>query len=297
MIDAAAPSSPGSPPPRLGPVEAPPLLPLARFGVVFGWGLRRLFRTKKFLWTGILAVGLGVLAGLSIAGSRDPAGGLWHFLGTPFLGVCVPVIALALTAGGFGEEVADQTLVFHLVRPVSRTTLYVARFAAGLGPAIAATAAMALVSIVLSGVGVSVGTIGATVFAAAVGTTVVGAVYYALAALFRRGLVAGLLYTFVIEGFFQFIPGSVQKLALTHHVRSLFHQLCDADFAGLSQRVADRLKGRGNPFDPQRGLRGFIKNEPWSSVSGGLLVCGIVAVLALVLGARTIRRRDFALKD
>jgi len=236
----------GSPPaPRPAPVEAARLRPLARFGVVFTWGLRRLFKTKKFVWTAGLAVAVAVLAGLAMSGVKDPAHALWEFLGTSALGVCVPLIALALAAGGFGEEVSEQTLVFHLVRPVSRTTLFVARFVAGLFPAIAASCALCLVATVLSGVGVPLTTVGLSLATAAVGTAVVGAIYYALAALFRRGLVAGLVYTFVIEGFFQFIPGSVQKLSLTHHVRSLFHRLCDADFAALSPRVA-READKGN---------------------------------------------------
>lgn len=283
-----------SPLPRL---ETPHLRPLERFGVVFGWGLRRLFRTRKFIWTGALAVATGVLAGISISGHQDAAYRLWVFLGTPALGICVPLIALALTAGGFGEEVSEQTLVFHLVRPVSRTTLFVARFVAGLGPAIAASCAMCLLAAILSGVPIAISTIATSLLAAAIGTAVVGAVYYALAALFRRGLVAGLIYTFVIEGFFQFIPGSIQKLSLTHHVRSIFHRLCDADFARLSERVAGESIRGNTAVMRTRRIQDIVAPEPWSTVPHALLVCGIVAVIALLIGARTIRRRDFALKD
>ena len=282
------------PPPR---VATRPLLPLARFGVVFGWGLRRLFRTKKFVWTGALAVATGVLAGLGIAGHEDAAFQLWTFLGTPALGACVPLIALALTAGGFGEEVSEQTLVFHLVRPVSRTTLFVARFVAGLGPAIAASCAMCLLAAVLSGVPIPIATVATTMLTAAIGTVVVGAVYYALSALFRRGLVAGLIYTFVIEGFFQWIPGSVQKLSLTHHVRSIFHRLCDADFARLSERVAGEMNRGNTAVLRTKRLQDLVAPEPWSTIPNALLVCGSVAAVALLLGAWTIRRRDFALKD
>jgi len=289
-------SSPPPAPARLA-VPTPRLAPLARFPVVFTWGIRRLFKTKKFIFTGVIVAGLSVLAGLGIAGSRDPARELWTFLGTPALGVCVPLIALALTAGGFGEEVAEQTLVFHLVRPVSRTTLFVGRFAAGLLPAIVAASALCLITTMLSGVGVPIRALGACVLCAAVGVSVVGAIYYALAALFRRGLVAGLVYTFVIEGFFQFIPGSVQKLALTHHIRSLFHRWVDDDFATLSSRVAAEIRRGNTAVIRPKSIRDLVTPEPWSSIPDALLICGIVAVLALLLGAWTVRRRDFALKD
>lgn len=296
-IGTGATPAPPSTSSRAAFVPTPRLLPFARFGVLFGWGLRRLFKTRAFFWTGLLVVGLGVLAGLACAGSRDSAFDLWRFLGTEALGVGVPLIALALTSGGFGEEVSEQTLVFHLVRPVSRTTLFVARFAAGLLPAIAASLAFALITLVLSGVGVSIATIGYTFATFAIGTVVVGAIYYALAALFRRGLVAGLVYTFVVEVTLQFMPGSIQKLALTHHLRSLFHGLCDANFATLSDRVARQTKiGNTAVIRPARGFEAAAP-EPWTSVPHALLVCGIVAGVALLWGAWTVRRRDFALKD
>lgn len=290
-------SAPPPPPSRARAFETRRLRPLERFGVVFAWGLRRLFKTKKFVWTACLAAAVGVLAGLAMSGVADPAYALWDFLGTAALGVCVPLIALALAAGGFGEEVSEQTLVFHLVRPVSRTTLFVARFVAGLGPAIVASCALALLATALSGVGVGVTTVGYALASAAVGTAAVGAIYYALAALFRRGLVAGLVYTFVIEGFFQFIPGSVQKLALTHHVRSLFHRLCDADFAKLSTRVArEAVRGNASVMRP-RSIEDLVPPEPWTTVTSALVICAVVACAALLAGAWTIRRRDFALKE
>ena len=84
---------------------------------------------------------------------------------------------------------------------------------------------------------------------------------------------------------------------LTHHLRSVFHGLCDANFATLSARVAGQIKvGNTAVIRPARGFEAAAP-EPWTSVSDALLVCGIAAALALLWGAWTVRRRDFALKD
>ena len=80
-------------------------------------------------------------------------------------------------------------------------------------------------------------------------------------------------------------------------MRSVFHRLCDADFASLSTRVAARVTRGNTTVFKARRLQDVVVPEPWSTVSGALLVCFAVAALALFLGARTVRRRDFALKD
>ena len=282
--------------PLIEPVATPALLPLARFGVVFGWGLRRALRTRKFLVTIVIAALAGAGLGASLAGQADPARALWEFIHLAVLGTAVPLIALGLVGGGYGEEIQDQTLVFHLVRPVSRSTVYFARYAAGAVPGALCAALMALLALVTSGVSLPTETIVGTVAVAVLGVVTIGAVYYALASLFRRGLVAGLVYTFVVEGFFQLMPGSIQRLALTHHVRSVFHRLADDAFSALSPRVANDVAAHASGIVTPRALRASLA-EPWTSVEGALLLCGGVVLAALVLGAWTIRRRDYALKD
>jgi ABC-type transport system involved in multi-copper enzyme maturation permease subunit len=282
--------------PALPPLETPRLAPFARLPVVLAWGLRRTAGTRKFALVAMLCVfggwGLGALLARSHAAAYD----LWEFLQRGVLGVAVPLVALGLVGTGFGEEVQDQTLVWHLVRPVSRTTVFVGRYAAGGIAGLACAAALALTSIAGSRVPVPAATAIATAACAALGTLTTGAVYYALAALFRRGLVAGLVYTFVVEGFFQGLPGTIQKLSLTHHVVSVFHRLTDAGFAPLSAPIAREVKeGPPSLFDTT-AMRA-VKPEPWTSLGTALLVCVGVALFALWLGARRVRRRDFALKD
>jgi hypothetical protein len=141
-------------------------------------------------------------------------------------------------------------------------------------------------------------TVAALALAAAIGVATLGAVYYALAALFRRGLIAGLVYTFLLEGLFQFLPGSMQKLSITHHVRSLAHRWTDGSFAALSESVRRVVERASRSVDqPVQQLFGKPAPEPWSEVSTVLVLCLVLVLASLVLGGRAVERRDYPLKD
>lgn len=274
---------------------------LEGFGVVFAWGLRRGFSARRFRVTAVLTIGVGVLLALLHGGASDAVFRLWIGLDRGMLAIGVPLAALALAGGGFAEEVADQTLVYHLVRPVSRATVFLARFAAGIVPCVLTAMALILAVMLPTRAALPPVTYAKAALVAGVGAATVGAVYFSLGALFRRGLIAGLVYTFVVEAIFQFLPGSVQNLSLMHHVRSLFHRWCDADFAEGSRRVAarvatwadgaPRLDGRPEDVVFQRAT------EVWSTAGNALLVCAVVLAVALLLGARAVKRADYALKD
>jgi hypothetical protein len=265
------------------PVDVPPLRPLQGFPVLFGWGLRRTLRARKFLWVGVFGVlafyGLGML----LRATRDAPRALFHVMDVPVLGMTMPLLALILVGGGFGEEIQDRTLLFHLVRPVRRSTLYHARFAAGLVPGAIVGAAMVAAICVGNGAPIGTGTIVVLSACAALGVATLGALYYAIAALFRRGLIAGLVYTFLLEGLFQFLPGSIQKLSLTFHVRSLAHRLTDEEVRQTQAPTGQMLRAAGR--------------EPWTQVSTVWIICAVVIVGTSLLGARAVTRKDFALKD
>lgn len=285
------------------PDSLPPLPQFAGFRTVFRWGLFRGLRATRFRVAAILTTVLGAGLGLAAAQDRFPVPIVWEIFDKGVIGIGVPLLALALVGSGYGEEVEEQTLVFHLVRPVSRSTVFLARYASGALPGMVAAALMAVAVVVVSGIGLGAGATLLLAGVAATGAATIGAVYYALAALFRRGLVAGLIYTFVGEGLFQWLPGGVQRLSIMHHVRSLFHRWTDGDFAALSDTVREavaeaRALEEGNTSGLATELM-FRKAaaEPWTSTPAALLVCAGVIALALFLGARAVSRKDYALKD
>jgi ABC-type transport system involved in multi-copper enzyme maturation permease subunit len=282
----------------VSPTAAPRLAPFARFGTVFGWGVRRALSGRRFFGTAGIALLAGLGLGQIASMHDDRVFALWELLDSGLVAVGVPLVALSLVGSGFAEEVQDLTLTFHLVRPVSRKTVFVARYASGLLAAVAVALLMTLSAVAASRARVPVyAQVAAT---ATLGCFAVGALYYALAALFRRGLIAGLVYTFVVEGFFQFMPGSIQKLSLMNHVGSVFHRTADAAFAERSAEVARRLAPPNATFDfrdPTAMLTQAAEREEWTTIPGALLVCAAVVLVALGLGARAIARKDFALKD
>ena len=276
------------------------LPPLHGFGPAFSWGLRRGLRSVRFRAAMILALLLGALAGYIGRHAYDPAHHLWKILEGALLGIVVPLVALGVVGGGYGEEVQEQTLVYHLVRPISRGTLFLARFAAGALPGMLAAALVAVATLTVSGLSLptSVTISSAVIFA--LGAAVVGSIYYTLAAAFQRGLIAGLIYTFVVEGLFQFLPGSIQNLSLMHHVRSLLHHAIDPTFAPLSSRIGEDIARRTVPAagaGAQDLLFRRSLQEPWTSTGNAILVCVVVVAVATAIGVRIVRRRDFALKE
>jgi hypothetical protein len=278
--------------------SSPPTLPLGQgFGPVFGWGLRLTLRGRRFVVIAAASVFLGAILGFEGVRNRwypDHALDLWTVLEEQVLRFVAPLVALLLVSQAYAREVQDRTLVYHLVRPVSRTTVYFARFLAGL--VAAGVAAVLLVGTLLatSGVSLPVETWLLTLAATLVGVVAVGAVYYALAAVFRHGILIGLVYTFVVETMFAGARGSMQRLAVMFHVRSLHHRWTDDAFAALAKHP-ERI--RGLP-ETQRGF--VLPTAPriaWDEPGSAALVLLVVAVVALVVGAVVVARRDYALKD
>lgn len=278
-----------------------PLPLLHGFTPAFSWGLRRGLRSSRFRAAVVLAVVFGGLAGYVGRHAHDPAYHLWKALETGLLGIVVPLISLGVVGGGYGEEVQEQTLVYHMVRPLKRSTLFLARYLAGALPGMIAAAIAAIATLTVAGMPLPGAVTLSTALIFAAGAAVVGSIYYTLAAMFQRGLIAGLIYTFVAEGLFQFLPGSIQNLSLMHHVRSLLHHAIDADFAPLSPRIADDIAMRKLPPGLGDGPQGLVfrrsLQEPWTGTGTAILICLLVTAVVLAIGVRVVRRRDFALKD
>jgi len=284
--------------PATAPVRLPPL---ARFGVVFRWGLLRGLRATRFRVAFTLVAVLGAGLGYLTTHNQDPAFHLWKLLDGGLLGIGVPLLALSLVGSGYGEEVQEQTLVYHLVRPVSRSTVFLARYVSGAVPGMLAAAVIPVAAALAAGSKVGGPALASLALVGAIGAATVGAVYYALAALFRRGLVAGLAYTFIAEGLFQFLPGGIQRLSLMHHVRSLLHRWTDDAFAKTSTWIASAVE---RTRDVERGATdaaGVVfrraERERWTSTTNAILICAGVIVAALVIGARAVSKKDYALKE
>lgn len=261
-----------------------PRLPLAGFLPVFWWGLTRVLRRKKILLVALAVVGFGFLIGRNL-GDHRTLDHLALVLDRAVLRFGLPLVALLLVAEGFTVEVQSRTLVYHLIRPVSRITVFLARFFSGVVPAAAVSLLLLATLVVSSGAHLDVRTWASLPATALMASLALGAVYYALAAILRHGLVAGLIYTFVVETLISSVPGSMQRLSVMFHVRSLHHALTAGALPVVPPEIED------TPL--LQGASRIAEGGAWDSV----LVLLAVTAAALAVGAWRVARRDWALKD
>jgi hypothetical protein len=281
---------------------------LAGFGPAFTFGVRLAAgRTLRLVLVGTGAVAVGLLAGRLAtrvaAGAHDPGAAvwqLWELLRKSLLPMGLPLVAVLLVAGAFQREVSQRTLVFHLVRPIARHTLFLARFASALLVALPVALVTPWLAVVASDLGLP-GSVGnGVLLAAATGLWAYGAVALLLGALLRHGMIASLVYMFVLDPLFAESSGTLQRFSVLHHVLSVFHGSCDAAFSAASPQVASAVKARLEP-PPMQGmdLTALLQGTPlpWTETPvsvGALLLFG---ALALVLGMRLVAGRDYPLKD
>jgi hypothetical protein len=280
----------------------PRLPPFAGFGASLGWGLHLLLRRRLRL---LAVVGAAALVGFVVAwqGLRPghEAYDLWEALDRGLLPYAVPLVAFALVAHGFQREVAERTLVYHLARPISRATLYLSRWLAGVLVAAPVAALPLLVATLASGVRLPGETLLALLATATLGAMALGAVYYTLTSVLRFGIFSSLVYTFVVEPLLADAPGGSRKLSVTYHLRSLHHRLTDPAFEAASPEVADALR----PAIPQfpRDLSAIAEWLPeaarseWIALGTAVPVLFAATAALLGFGVWRIRRRDFPLRD
>jgi ABC-type transport system involved in multi-copper enzyme maturation permease subunit len=298
--------------PAFGPRALRPYRPLQGFWPAFTWGLRlALGKTRRILIVGVLGTLVGYLVGsrgmstsrAARMGFTDAAFDLWGDLDASLLRYVVPLVALVMVAGAFQREVTDRTLVFHLVRPISRRTLFLARFLAGVVVAIPVAVVPVASAVFFSGVPLPPEIWAGVVLAVALGVVSTGAIYYLLAAWLRFGTIAGLVYTFVIDSFVQGASGSMQKLSATFYVRSVLHDLTDAHFVAQSKQVARAVAGKKSVLEQaDEALRGGsvipdAERIPWLATGDALVVLGVLTAVLLALGLWIVSRRDYSLKE
>ena len=290
--------------PDFGPRALRPYRALQGFLPAYTWGLRLVVgRTPRLVLVVLLAALVGFIVGSQGLGRGrfpDVVFDLWRALDVSLLQFAVPLVALVLVAGGFQREVSERTLVYHLVRPISRRTLFLARYLAGCTVAVPVAMVPAFLTLAFSGVELPTADWVRVALPIGLGVVATGAIYYLLAAAFRFGTIAGLVYTFVIDAFIQSASGTMQKLSATYYVRSLHHQLLDPAFVERSSRVAAEVERTARP--PMEGLENATLlpgAEPiaWLATRDAVLVLAVLTAGLLVLGLWIVSRRDYALKE
>jgi ABC-type transport system involved in multi-copper enzyme maturation permease subunit len=266
--------------------DRPAWRPLHGFGPVFVWGFTRVLRKRKLILVSVVVVVLAALIGWQISTHPRLLRSLARRLDLGVLSFGLPLVALVLVSDGFAREVQSRTLVYHLVRPVSRTTVFLARFFSGALPAAFVSFLLLATMTFASGAPVGGEVWLSFPVTATLGTFAVGAVYYALAAVLRHGIIAGLVYTFVVETLISSVPGSMQKLSVMFHVRSLHHGLTEGSQLPLVKPEVDT----------NQLLRAATKVTE-DGVGEAIVILLAITAVCLAIGAWRVAVRDWALKD
>lgn len=114
------------------------------------------------------------------------------------LGIVVPVVALLAANGVLGPEIDDGSVVYLLSTPVSRYTVALSKWVTAAGVSVVLSAGGLAVA-ALAG-GLDSGWVLGSAVAGAIGALLYTALFAALSAATRHGMIAGLVYVLIIEG-------------------------------------------------------------------------------------------------
>lgn len=239
--------------------------PVSAIRLTYGLLLRQLLTLGRVL--ALLAVGIGVaLVALAIGVADDIDEPLEAAVGViAGLGfvVVVPVVSLVFASAALGDAREDGTLVYLWLRPIDRWPVVVAAWLAALTVSLPVTIVPLAVGAGLSGGGTEL--VNATVLAASVGVVSYSALFVLLGLLVKNAIVWGLGFVLIWEGVIATFASGVASLTIARYTRTIITAITEVDL---------ELGG--------------------SSLTIGIVVPLVVAVVALVAASARLRSMDIA---
>lgn len=208
----------------------------------------------------------------------------------------LPLTALVYASGIIQDEQEEQTLTYLLVRPISRWAIYVVKLLATLTTTIVLTAVFTVLTYATIYVGRDVGAAEITkrcLTAVAINGLSVG-VYcclFGLIGLYTRwALVAGILYTAVVEGLLANLPFGLRFITVIYYARVIAYRSLEFKFTEHGR--SEDLAAAAWQFD--------VRNDPGLEAHPTLQTCVLILTVAAVgcatLGALMCYRREFHVK-
>ncbi len=254
--------------------------------ILFLAHLRRTFVSRRALLSAGLAA-LPVAASLLVAKisaheGPPPLIALLHMGWFLQLQTIVPLVALVMGSAVVAEEIEDRTVTYLFTRPIPRASVLFGRWLAALVLVLVLlSSACALVLWILSDVGnaehraeLPAGFRERLFWLVLAGGAVYSALFAAAGALFRRPVLVGLGYTFVVEGFLANLPGGNQKLTIQYYLKSLLIRADPELLDSFSESLA------------------LVKLAEPAAAARTLLA---ILLVSLALGAWSISRREYVL--
>jgi len=141
---------------------------------------------------------------------------LFDYLQLPLL---YPAIALLLAATSLREEIQNETIIYLWIKPLSRATLVISKYAVAL-----------LATLVLSGLSALVtgallvsdwASVGKFLFVIVMALPAYGALFFALSVISDRALIWGFVYVLGWEELFSRISSAASQLSIRHYAENL----------------------------------------------------------------------------
>jgi ABC-2 type transport system permease protein len=208
----------------------------------------------------------------------------------------LPIVALVYASGIIQDEQEDQTLTYLLVRPISRWALYLVKLLATLTTTVVLTAVFTALTFAAIYVGgdLAIGDVMRRCFAAICVHGLSVAAYCCLFGLIglytRRALVAGILYTAVIEGLLANLPFGLRFVTVIYYARVIAYRTLDFRFTEHGR--TEDLAAAAWQFD--------VRTDPGLGAHAPLATCVLVLAAAglacALLGAWVCHRREFHVK-
>lgn len=152
----------------------------------------------------------------------------------------LPIATLILATNALGNEVEDRTMVYLVLKPISRGRIVIEKFAA---VAITATlllwegTLLAYLLAMRGDAGSNVDQLLAIFVAELAGVLGYGALFMAISLIVPRALLVGLIYALIWESLFgRFIPG-VRLISVRHYVQSIYVRMIDNPAIDLDQAM------------------------------------------------------------
>jgi hypothetical protein len=145
------------------------------------------------------------------------------FIFSVFLGFLLPILSLSFATEALGGEREGRTLVWLLIRPLPRWSIYLAKFVALLPWSLGLTVGGFALLCAMAG---SPGHLAFRLYWPAVlgGTLAFCALFHMMAACSRRAAVVALVYSFFLETILGSMPGSMKRISLSFYTRCLMFE-------------------------------------------------------------------------
>ncbi len=215
-----------------------------RFALFLG---RRSRRSKFFLLFSFLPVAVAAIIRVhqTFGKGRASVGGIYLFSNIImlfYLQFIILILALFYGTSVCSEEVEGKTLPYLVTRPIPKSAVVLGKYAAymlitigmvGLGLLTSFVILSFSETFVLSRLGLLVRYFGVLVL----GLLAYGAFFTFLGSFLRRSIFVGLLFSFGWENIIQYFPGSTQRFAIVHYLKSFLPIPASGRFSFLTFRL------------------------------------------------------------